>query len=76
MYKEFGTLEDLCHEIEVDKLWTGAESSLRNRYPIRFVLFENFGDFGAKATENLVGGIDYHPFFLNLRRVKGWSFVA
>ena len=37
MYKEFGTLEDLCHEIEVDKHWTGAESSLRNRYPIRFV---------------------------------------
>lgn len=46
MYKEFGTLEDLCQEIEVDKNWTGAESSLRNRYPIRFVLFENFGDFG------------------------------
>lgn len=45
MYKEFGTLEDLYHEIEVDKHWTGAESSLRNRYPIRFVLFENFGDF-------------------------------
>ena len=45
MYKEFGSLEDLCHEIEVDKHWTGAESSLRNRYPIRFVLFENFGDF-------------------------------
>lgn len=38
-------MEDLCHEIEVDKHWTGAESSLRNRYPIRFVLFENFGDF-------------------------------
>ena len=46
MYKEFGSLEDLYHEIEVDKYWTGAESSLRNRYPIRFVLFENFGDFG------------------------------
>ena len=45
MYKEFGSLEDLYHEIEVDKYWTGAESSLRNRYPIRFVLFENFGDF-------------------------------
>ena len=43
----------------------------------RFVFAaQNFGDFGAKATENLVGGIDYHPFFLNLRRVKGWSFVA
>ena len=46
MYKDFASLEDLCHEIEVDKNWTGAESSLRNRYPIRFVLFENFVDFG------------------------------
>ncbi len=46
MYKEFGTLEELYQEIETDKNWTGAESSLRNRYPIRFVLFENFGDFG------------------------------
>ena len=46
MYKEFASLKDLYQEIEVDKHWTGAESSLRNRYPIRFVLFENFGDFG------------------------------
>ena len=46
MYKEFGTLEELYREIETDKNCTGAESSLRNRYPIRFVLFENFGDFG------------------------------
>ena len=46
MYKEFGSLEDLYQEIETDKNWTGAESSLRNRYPIRFVLFEDFGDFG------------------------------
>lgn len=45
MYKEFDSLEGLYHEIEVDKHWTGAESGLRNRYPIRFVLFENFGDF-------------------------------
>ena len=46
MYKEFGTLEELYREIETDKNCTGAESSLRNRYPIRFVLFENFGDYG------------------------------
>lgn len=39
-------MEDLYQEIETDKNWTGAESSLRNRYPIRFVLFENIGDFG------------------------------
>ena len=47
MYKEFGSLQDLYQEIEIDKHWTGAESSLRNRYPIRFVMFENFGDFAG-----------------------------
>lgn len=46
MYKEFDSLDALYQEIEDDKNWTGAESSLRNRYPIRFILFENFGDFG------------------------------
>ncbi len=39
-------MQDLCQEIEADKHWTGAESSLRNRYPIRFVLFEHFAEFG------------------------------
>ncbi len=46
MYKEFFSMEELYREIETDKNWTGAESSLRNRYPIRFVLFESFSDFG------------------------------
>ncbi len=46
MYRCFASLSDLCKEIEVDKKGTGAESFLRDRYPIRFVLFENFGDFG------------------------------
>ena len=54
MYKTFNTLEELCQEIERDKHWTGAESSLRNRYPLRFVLFENFKDFHAftEACQN------------------------
>lgn len=46
MFKTFDTLDALYQEIEEDKNWTGAESSLRNRYPIRFVLFESFSDFG------------------------------
>ncbi len=45
MYKVFTTIEELYQEIETDKNWTGAESAVRNRYPIRFVLFENFHDF-------------------------------
>lgn len=47
MYKSFDSLPALYDEIDTDKHWTGAESALRNRYPIRFVLFENFGDFGS-----------------------------
>ena len=45
MYKVFETLDELYKEIEEDKNWMGAESALRNRYPLRFVLFENFSDF-------------------------------
>jgi hypothetical protein len=45
MYKEFHTLEELYHEVESDKNYDGVESASYNRYPIRFVLFENFNDF-------------------------------
>ena len=45
MYKVFSSIDDLYREMEADKHWTGAESSVRDRYPVRFVLFENFSDF-------------------------------
>lgn len=45
MYKTFHSIESLYNEIEEDKHWTGAESGTRNRYPLRFVLFEKFKDF-------------------------------
>lgn len=51
MYKVFKTLDELYKEIEEDKNWTGAESALRNRYPLRFVLFENFSDFNEFVIE-------------------------
>ena len=37
MYKIIDSVEELYQEIEIDKNWTGAECSLRNRYPLRFV---------------------------------------
>ena len=46
MSKTFSSIDDLYREMEADKHWTGADSGFRNRYPVRFVLFENFGDFG------------------------------
>ena len=51
MYKVFETLDELYKEIEEDKNWTGAESALRNRYPLRFVLFEKFSDFNEFVLE-------------------------
>lgn len=51
MYKVFDSISDLYQELEEDKNWTGAESSFRNRYPLRFVLFENFIDFHEFINE-------------------------
>lgn len=51
MYKVIDSVEELYQEIEIDKKWTGAECSLRNRYPLRFILFENFHDFNAFVQE-------------------------
>lgn len=51
MYKLFTSLEKLYKEIDIDKNWQGAESGLRNRYPLRFVLFENFCDFNDFIQE-------------------------
>lgn len=45
MYKSFQTMTELFAYIKEDKEWMGAEAAMRNRYPIRFVLFENFADF-------------------------------
>lgn len=53
MYKVFTSLDDLYKEIVEDKNWQGAESGLRNRYPLRFVLFENFSDFNSFVQECL-----------------------
>lgn len=41
MYKSFNTLDELFAYIKEDKEWTGANAGLHNRYPIRFVLFDN-----------------------------------
>ena len=45
MLKVFDSLNALFQHMEEDRNWEGAESTLRNRFPVRFVLFENFADF-------------------------------
>ena len=65
MYKEFDTIEDLYQWMEEDKSWTGAEANQFNRYPLRFVLFENFHDFRAFADE-----CQNHSVFV--QSMEGW----
>lgn len=45
MHKSFTSLAELFSHINEDKEWHGANSGQHNRYPIRFVLFDNFADF-------------------------------
>lgn len=41
MHKSFQSLDELFDYLKVDKEWEGAEATMHNRYPIRFILFEN-----------------------------------
>lgn len=45
MIRVFNTLDSLFQFMEEDRNWEGAHSTIRNRFPVRFVLFENFADF-------------------------------
>ncbi len=45
MHKLFTSLDNLFEYIIEDKNWTGANAGQINRYPVRFVLFDNFADF-------------------------------
>ena len=44
MYSEYNTFEELKAHVIADREQTGLDVSTRNRYPIRFVLFDNFRD--------------------------------
>lgn len=55
MHKTFTTLEELFAHIKEDKEWTGANAAHHNRYPVRFVLFDNFADFNEFINERPAG---------------------
>lgn len=65
MYRVFDSLESLYAEMAEDKNWEGAESTLRNRYPLRFVLFENFSDFHDFIDKCS----DHH---VHIQSMEGW----
>lgn len=59
MHKTFSTFDALYAEIRADKESRGADSSHRDRYPVRFVLFENFADY-SDFVEGFPGSIYQH----------------
>ena len=44
MYAEFNNIDDLFKVVKEDKQADGVNSVTLNRYPMRFVLFDNFRD--------------------------------
>lgn len=44
MYSEFCSFDELKKQVLTDRESTGLDVTTRNRYPIRFVLFDNFRD--------------------------------
>lgn len=59
MHKSFTSLDELFAHIKEDKEWTGANAAQHNRYPIRFVLFENFADFNQFIIDRPAGIYKY-----------------
>lgn len=55
MLKTFNSLDDLFAYIKEDKNRTGANTDMLNRYPIRFVLFDNFADFNQFIVDRPAG---------------------
>lgn len=67
MYQEFDCLEDLFGELRRDKQAEGANASTRNRYPIRFILFEEFSSLRA-----FVSRLTTMPGAVRMQDVVGW----
>lgn len=59
MYKSFTSLDELFTHLTEEKNWTGAEVGLHNRYPIRFILFDNFADFNEFIVNRPAGIYKY-----------------
>ena len=55
MYQSFNSLDELFAYMYEDKHWTGANASHFDRYPVRFVLFDNFSDFNEFIVNRPVG---------------------
>ncbi|MDR0895825.1 MAG: BREX-4 system phosphatase PglZ [Prevotellaceae bacterium] len=57
MNKDFAHINLLIEEVKRDKTSEGANSSILNRYPIRFILFDNFTDSKEFVNELIELGV-------------------
>lgn len=67
MYQEFDCLKDLFEELRRDKRAEGANASTRNRYPVRFILLEEFSSLRA-----FVSRVTTMPEAVRIQDVVGW----
>lgn len=66
MFKTFDNLEDLLEEVHHDRNIEGEGASTANRFPVRFVLFDNFRDCCA-FVEDLA-----HLPNMQIQRIEDW----
>lgn len=69
MNKDFEHIDHLIEEVKRDKASDGANSSILNRYPVRFVLFDNFTDSKEFVSELIGLGVT------KMQKIVDWMDV-
>lgn len=60
-FQTFSSMEELLAYAREDKYWCGEGAAQMNRYPVRFILFENFSDF-SEFVYGIEDAFDEHVF--------------
>lgn len=66
MYNEFSSIDNLIEAVRKDKHAEGASSFVQNRYPVRFVLFDNFRDSYAFIVRLI------QEMKIKVEEIQGW----
>ena len=66
MLKTFSNFEELLYTVHADRNIEGDGSSTANRFPVRFVLFDNFRDC-CMFVEDMS-----HLPHINIQRLEDW----
>ena len=69
MYKIFNQYDELIKEVKYDQTFTGDGSTTADRFPVRFVLFDNFSDC-CRFVHDMLSGIS-SPI-CQIARVEHW----